>query len=244
MKRAIRWGIPSLAALLLATLALSGCAPQTPSYIQPGITVTGTGSTKITPDVATVTLGVQSQNARVSLAVADNNRRAALVRQAMIDLGVAEGDIRTTYFSVWSQPGYDKSGILTGETTYFVDNTVLVTVRDVAKLGEILQSAIDAGSNSIQGISFQVEDPTEAEDQARAEAIADAQAKAQQLAAAAGAQLGEVTSINTSVYQPLPMQAYARAGLGMGGGGGGEAPPVSVGTYEVQVQITMTYELR
>jgi len=243
MKRATRWATLSLAALLLATLALSGCAAQAPDYIQPGITVTGTGSTKVTPDVATVTLGVQSQNERISLAVADNNRRSALVQQAVVEMGVAEGDIRTTYFSVWSQPRYDEFGILTGETTYFVDNTVLVTVRDVAKLGEILQSAIDAGSNSIQGISFHVEDSTEAEDQARAEAIADAQAKAQELADAAGAQLGEVITINTSVYIPYPMEAYARAGFGMGGGGG-EAPPVSLGTYEVQVQITMTYDLR
>ncbi|MGH2625136.1 MAG: SIMPL domain-containing protein [Anaerolineales bacterium] len=241
MKRATRWAIPLLAALLLAALALSGCAPQTPDYIQPGITVSGTGSTKVTPDVATVTLGVQSQNERISLAVSDNNRRSALVHKSVVEMGVAEGDIRTTYFSVWSQPRYDEFGTLTGETTYFVDNTVLVTVRDVTKLGEILQAAIDAGSNSIQGISFQVEDPTEAEDQARAEAIADAQAKAQELATAAGAQLGEVTSITTSIYLPLPMQAYARYGLG---GGGGEGPAVSVGTYEVQVQITITYALR
>lgn len=243
MKRATRWATPLLAALLLATLALSGCAAQTPDYIQPGITVTGTGSTKVTPDVATVTLGVQSQNERISLAVADNNRRSMLVRQAVLELGVVEGDIRTTYFSVWSQPRYDEFGTLTGETTYFVDNSVLVTVRDVAKLGEILQAAVEAGSNSIQGISFHIEDPTEAEDEARAEAIADAQAKAQELATAAGAQLGEVISISTSVYVPLPFQAYAQ-GMRGGAGGGGEGPPVSAGTYEVQVQITMNYELR
>lgn len=243
MKRATRSATPLLAALLLATLALSGCAAQTPDYIQPGITVTGTGSTKVTPDVATVTLGVQSQNERISLAVADNNRRSMLVRQAVLELGVVEGDIRTTYFSVWSQPRYDEFGALTGETTFFVDNSVLVTVRDVAKLGEILQAAVEAGSNSIQGISFHIEDPTEAEDEARAEAIADAQAKAQELATAAGAQLGEVTSISTSVYVPLPFQAYAQ-GMRGGAGGGGEGPPVSVGTYEVQVQITMNYELR
>lgn len=243
MKRATRWAIPLLVALLLAALALVGCAPQSYDKMPSGITVTGTGSTKVTPDVATVTLGVQSQNERISLAVADNNRRSALVQQAVVELGVAEGDIRTTYFSVWSQPRYDEFGTLTGETTYFVDNTVLVTVRDVTKLGEILQSAIDAGSNSIQGISFHVEDPTHAEDEARAEAIADAQAKAQELADAAGAQLGEVITINTSVYVPYPMVAYAKVGYGMGGGGG-EAPPVSLGAYEVQVQITMTYDLR
>lgn len=242
MKRAIRWSIPLLAALLLATLALAGCAAQPGDKMPSGITVTGTGSTKVTPDVATVTLGVQSQNERISLAVADNNRRAALVRQAVVEIGVAEGDIRTTYFSVWSQPRYDEFGTLTGETTYFVDNSVLVTVRDVAKLGEILQAAIGAGSNSIQGISFHVEDPTEAEDEARAEAIADAQARAQELATAAGAQLGEVTSISTSVYFPVPLQAYAMRGGA--GGGGGEGPPVSVGTYEVQVQITVTYAIR
>jgi uncharacterized protein YggE len=230
--------------LLLATLLLASCAPQSPSYVTPGLTVTGTGSVKVPPDLATVTVGVQTQNAQISTAVEDNNRRADRVRQAVLEMGVAEGDIRTTNFSVWSQPGYDEFGTLTDESTYYVDNSVLVTVRDVSQLGALLQAAIDAGANSIQGVSFHVEDPAAAEDQARQEAVSDAQAKAQQLAAAAGAQLGEVTSISTTVYFPFGGPVYERAAFGLGGGGGAPDLPVATGSYEVQVQITVTYAIR
>lgn len=226
---------------LLALLFVGACAPQSSSYLVSGLTVTGTGSVKVTPDIATVTIGVQSQNAQIGTAVADNNRRSGRVQEAVVGMGVEIGDIRSTNFSVWSQPRYDEFGVVTGESTFFVDNTVLVTVRDVTKLGEILQAAVDAGSNSIQGITFTVADPSAAEAEARDKAVADARARAEQLAAAAGAQLGAVTSINTSIYQPQPVPYYGSA---MGMGGGGEGPAIAGGSYEVQVQVTIAYEIK
>ena len=228
---------------LLALFFVAACAPQPSNYLLPGLTVTGTGSVKVTPDIATVTIGVQSQNAQIGTAVADNNRRSGTVQDAVVGKGVELGDIRSTNFSVWSQPRYDEFGVVTGESTFFVDNTILVTVRDVAKLGEILQAAVDAGSNSIQGITFTVADSSAAETEARDKAVADAHARAEQLAAASGTQLGAVTSINTSVYTPQPMPYYAAA-MGLGGGGGEGAPPISSGSYEVQVQVTIAYEIK
>lgn len=229
---------------LLALLFVVACAPAPANYLVPGLTVTGMGSVKVTPDIATVTMGVQSQHAQIATAVADNNRRSARVQEAVVGQGVELGDIRSTNFSVWSQPRYDEFGLVTGESTFFVDNIILVTVRDVAKLGEILQAAVDAGSNSIQGINFTVADRSAAETEARDKAVLDARVRAEQLAAASGSQLGAVTSINTSVYFPQP-QPFYYGGMGMGGGGGeGAAPTISSGAYEVSVQVTISYEIK
>jgi hypothetical protein len=231
---------------LLAGLFLAACGPAPSAYLaQPGLTVTGNGSVNLTPDVATVNLGIQTQDTRVAQAVSLNNTIADQVLEAIAALGVEEGDVHTTYFSVWSQPVYDEFGTPTGESTYFSDNTVTITVRQVDQLGEILQQAVDAGANTIHGVTFTVADPSAAQTRARDEAMADAQAKAEQMAAAAGATLGDAISISTSVYLPPVPYYYQRAlgggGEGLGGGGG---PPVSAGSYEVQVDVTVVYDLR
>jgi hypothetical protein len=227
---------------LTGVLILAACASAPDAYrANPGLTVIGTGSVKLTPDIATVNLGIQTQNRNVGQAVAQNSTIAARVLEAIGALGVDPADIQTTYFSVWGQPVYDDFGNPTGESTYFADNTVTVTVRQVDRLGEILQEAVDAGANTIHGVTFNVSDPSQAQEEARDSAMADARAKAEQMAAGAGATLGEPMSISTSIS--LPPVPYYPAYYGLGGGGG-EGPPVSTGSYEVQVQVTVTYAIR
>ncbi|MEW6566573.1 MAG: SIMPL domain-containing protein [Chloroflexota bacterium] len=219
--------------LALLSLVLAGCGAAAPAQ-QRSLAVTGTGKVEVAPDIVTVNLGVQTTGEDIAQVVADNNRRAERVKQAVIALGVAEDDVRTISFYVSPQPQYDENGNPTGVTIYWVDNTVTVTLRQIDQLGRLLQAAVDAGANSIQGVSFSVDDPSSAEDQARQLAMEDARARAEMLAQAAGAALGDPISISTSVSVPAPYVA------GIGGGGG---VPVSPGMAEVQVQVYVTYEL-
>lgn len=225
--------------LLLAGLVLGACAGTGTQAEQRTITVAGTGTTRVSPDIAVVTLGVQTQGSDVGAAVQENNRRARAVADALLGQGIAAEDIRTVNFYVSSQPLMDPMGLPTGETTYTVDNTILFTLRELSKLGEILQRALSVGSNSVQGVNFSVADPSVPMDEARQMAVADGQRQAAQLAAAAGASLGKVISMGEGGnVTPITFQAPA---YGKGGGGG---VPVESGTLEYQAQITLTYLLQ
>lgn len=230
----------ALPILLLAGLVLGACAGTAPQPGQRTIIVTGTGTTRVSPDIAVVSLGVQTQGADVGRAVSENNRRARAVTDALVEQGVAAEDMRTVNFYVSSQQLFDPMGLPTGETTYTVDNTILFTLRAPDKLGEVLQVALRVGSNSVQSVSFSVADPSVPMDEARQLAVADAQRQAEQLAAAAGASLGEVLSIGEG-GNVVPIY-YEAPAFGKGGGGGGV--PVESGTLEFPAQITLTYILK
>lgn len=229
--------------LLVAALALvlSGCgalggAEQPPRTI----TVTGTATTRLTPDIVVVTLGVQTQAGDVAEAVGESNRRAADVIGVFRAAGVASEDIQTTYFNVYPQQQYDQFGNPTGESQYWVDNTITVRVRALDQVGALLQSALTRGANSVQGVTYTVEDPTAALDEIRIEALEDARAQAEQMAAAAGVGLGEVLSVGEPGIIPVPY--FDAPAYGKGGGGGGV--PTEPGNLEYQVQVSVVYEVR
>jgi uncharacterized protein YggE len=230
----------ALPILLLAGLVLGACAGTAPQPAQRTIIVTGTGTTRVSPDIAVVSLGVQTQGANVGAAVQENNRRAQAVTDALLEQGVAAEDMRTVNFYVSSQQLFDPMGLPTGETSYTVDNTILFTLRAPEKLGAVLQVALRVGSNSVQSVSFSVADPSIPMDEARQLAVADAQRQAEQVAAAAGASLGDVLSIGEG-GNVVPAY-YEAPAFGKGGGGGGV--PVESGTLEFPAQITLTYILK
>lgn len=226
---------------MLLSLAASACGAVTGGTETRTLTVTGTGTVSVPPDIVVVSLGVQTVGPDIARAVANNNEAAGAIQAAARELGVADDDIRTTYFYVSTQQQYDEFGNVTGEVTYWVDNTISLTLRDTSKLGDLLEAAVDAGANSISGVTFSVDDPSAAEEEARQEAVDDARQRAAMLAEAAGATLGEPISISTgSVSGPIPYYYGADAGLGVGGGG----VPVSAGTTDVTVQVTVVYELQ
>ena len=230
----------ALPVLLFAALLLGACAGVASQDSQRTINVTGTGTVHVEPDIAIVSLGVQTLGPDIGIAVQENNRRAKAVMEALLELGVTPEDMRTTNFYVSSQPQFDPMGMPTGETSYTVDNTIFFTLRAPDKLGAVLQAALRAGSNSVQSVSYSVADPSVPMDEARQIAVADAQRQAQQLATAAGTALGNVLSINEG-GSPAPLY-YEAPAFGKGGGGGGV--PVESGTLAYQAMITLTYTLK
>jgi hypothetical protein len=233
----------ALPLLLVAGLVLAGCAtaPSTPE-VKPQLTVSGTGLVRVSPDTASINLGVATQDTDVAQAVAASNLAAEAIITAVKNLGVAPEDVRTTYFNVSPQPMYDQNGQPTGQTNYWVNNSLVVTLRQVDQLGAVLQAAVDAGANSINGISFDLTDKTQAEEQARQAAIADAQQRAERLATAAGTTLGEVFSIYTGGYSYGAIN-YVEAASSAGSAGGGTVP-IAPGTFDVRIDVTLAYTLK
>ncbi|HEX2990409.1 MAG TPA: SIMPL domain-containing protein, partial [Anaerolineales bacterium] len=207
-----------ITALFVLALLVSACAPvaANPAAAVPQrtITVAGTGTAYLTPDIAYLYLGVHTEKLTAAEAVAENNDQTQTVIQALQDFGIAANDIRTTNFSIWPIDKYDPAtGLPSGEKSYAVDNTVYVTVRDLETLGDLLDTVVQAGANTVNSIQFDVADRDEALKDARAEAVQDAGEKAAELAAAAGVELGELQSVSFPDLQNYPIFD------GRGGGG-------------------------
>lgn len=203
------------------------------------LSVAGSGKAYLTPDLATISIGVRTENSNAARAVMDNNAQAAEIATVLRDMGVEEKDIQTSNFNIYANQQYDDRGNPIA-TTYVVENTVFVTVRDLSKLGELLGAAVEAGANQVYGIQFDVENREEALSQARKAAIENARAKAEELAAAAGVTLGEIQSINESGGVPVPIFE------GKGGGALVAAPevPVSPGQLSISVEVSVVFEIK
>jgi uncharacterized protein YggE len=222
---------------LLAILA-SACAPAT----TPSLSVTGAGTAYLVPDIAYIYLGVHTELPSASEAVTQNNAQTETMIQALTEFGIDAKDIRTTNFSIYPFDKYDPlTGVSTGEKYYSVDNTVYVTIRDLTKLGGLLDTVVSAGANTVNSIQFDVADKDSALKQARADAMADAKEKAEELAAAAGMTVGDIQSITFTDSQPYPN--YDGRG---GGGGGAEAAvvPIQPGQLTFTVTVNVTYTIK
>lgn len=232
-----------LSALLSACSALApAAAPASSPASLRTISVSGQGQTYITPDVAYVYIGVHSQAVSVAEALSANNSQAQAVTEALKSMGVDGKDIQTTNFNVYPMQTYSNTGEITG-TTYSVDNTVYVTVRKLDQLGQLLDTVVKSGANSINGITFDVLEKEAAQAEARKLAIENARKQAEEIATVTGVTLGELVSISTSSAYP-PSIYEAR---GMGGGGGmavSSVAPVSAGQMVVTADAYLSFEIQ
>ena len=206
------------------------------------LNVTGMGTVYLTPDIATVTIGVHSENKDVTTAVNANNASVQKVKEALVNAGIDEKDIQTQNFNVYQNQKYDTSGQPI-DSVYAVDNSLSVTVRDISKIGKLLGTVVTSGANSINGITFDVSDKTKAISDARKLALTDAQNQANEMATALNVTLGDVqTAVVNFTASPTPF-AY-----GMGGGPVEKAAasnvPISVGQLVVTTTIQLTYEIK
>jgi uncharacterized protein len=235
----------TLRSILIATAfaAICLCEPRTAVAAdsdRPGerlVSVSATGSVDAEPDLANISVGavVEADTAKEALA------RSSALMAKLIDglkaLGVAAKDIQTTAINIEPRYTQAKDGRPAALAGYRLVNRVHLTVREVKRLGEILDSAIGLGANQVNGIGFDVSNAETLMDEARRRAIANARRRAELYAAAAGAQLGSVLTIsetNNASPRALPMARTAAGG----------PVPVEPGTRALTVEVNLTYALR
>jgi uncharacterized protein len=220
----------------MATPVASGMALGVPT-----VSVSGHGSVNVPPDTASVSIGVDVIKPTLGEAQEQATTQATAIIEALQAAGIAEEDIQTDYFSVNILRDYSENADPTLITGFEIINQLRVTVRDTDQLGELLDAAVNAGANSIYGVTFYVDDQTEAASEARVEAVEAARTKAEELAAAAGMTLGPVVAISEGTT-PLVSPVYD---MGRGGGMAAEAAvPVEPGSTTVAVDVIMTFELQ
>jgi uncharacterized protein len=228
-----------LAALLTAAPAFAQAPPSTAaSQSSSRIVVTGEGSVSAPPDYAQIRGGVSTRAKTAHEATDANSKAMTAVIAALTDAGIAQKDIQTAQFTV--QPVYPPAQPNTEPKLigFSASNTVMVKIRQLDKLGDILDRLTAAGATDVGGIEFLHSDLSKALDQAREAAVADARRKAELYAHAAGASLGPVAWISEDAgYAPMgPMQAMRQRAAA--------APvPILTGEDELQVRITVGFEI-
>jgi uncharacterized protein len=237
--------VATLALVILAVFSVVGgtVSAQTTGAVGPvnSISVSGSGEASGTPDVAYINLGADTVAADVGEAVENANTEIAAIVAAITDLGVAAEDIQTTNFNVYPEDKYDANGQMTGERVYHVQNSLTVTVRDIAKVGDVIDAGLTAGADSVNGLSFGIADSSALEQEARLKAVEDARQRGGQLAEAFGVSLGDAIIISevTGNSYPIPLYA-ARDMAGMGGAADTQITP---GQLQVSVQVTVTFAI-
>ena len=239
---------PLILALALAT-SLSG-TPMTAnaqSVAEPGtaspqgtlLSVSAEASAHRVPDVATLSTGVVTQAADANAAMRTNAQQMDKVMAAIRAAGIAERDVQTSGINLNPQYKYVENAppSIVG---YQASNTVNVKVRDLSKLGKVLDAFVEQGANQVNGPSFEVDKPDEAYDEARVATLKKAQARAQTYADALGLKVRRIVSISeggASFPRPMPMM---RA---MASDGFAKETSVSPGEAALAVSIDVVFEL-
>jgi len=203
--------------------------------------VSGEGKVTVVPDVANVTVGVQSQGSTAKQVQEDLNQKINAVSAAVKQLGIQDKDIQTTNYSIY--PTYDYSSSKQRITGYQASTNLVVKVHDLDQTNSVVDTATEKGANTIGGISFDVSDRTKAENEAREKAFQEARSKAEMAAQIAGFKLGKVINYSeSSGNQPIvPMMAKMDLA---GRGGAAEATQVEPGSQEIVLTVSVSYEIQ
>lgn len=238
--------IPKLAALAFGAAFLLQ-APAGAAQDQPRdsgerrIAVSGTGEVSAPPDIALITVGAYAMARSAGEALNQTSAAVGAMIDALKAAGVAGADIRTAALTLsprWEHRRRADGSMEQVQTGYEARNQLMVTARDLSGLGALLDALSKAGANEIGGISFDIDERTALEDQARALAVDDARRKAELLAARAGARLGAVMQVSEGGYIPLP-QPVMRAEMAMAA----DVVPVAAGTQTIRVDVSTVWAL-
>ena len=230
---------PAGAAVAAAAMLVAGQVHAQPPASPPEnrIMVIGAGRVQGVPDEARIRSGVTTRAKTVKEASDANAKLMTAITAVLSASGIARTDIQTSRFSV--QPVYAPAqpGVEPKLSGYSVSNQAEFTIRQVSKLGDILDRLVNAGATDIGNIEFLHSDPAKVLDQAREAAVADARHKAELYARAAGVNLGRVLSITEDAANgtPVPMARASAARAAF--------VPIATGEDTLEARIFVAYEI-
>ncbi len=224
--------------LLLISSGVVSDPAQARNHEQPRtISVSGSGTVAAIPDMATIRVGVSTRDASPAKALKDNNAKVAKLFEALERFGIQKRDIQTSSFNVnpvhtRRRPPNTPPKI----EAYDVSNSVTVRLRDLDKLGALLDALVTAGANRLNGISFGVSDLDDKTNEARKLAVKDAKARAELYAQEADVDVGKVMSISeSSIRRPRPMMQMRAMSA--------ESVPIARGEQTISASVTVVFEI-
>lgn len=235
-------------AVLAAGLVAAGCSsvsaqdPTTPKDNAPRtISVAGTGSVRVKPDLATATLGITKADPKLPAAKSAADAAIAQIKAAVIRAGVLEEDVQTVQYNIYRQQANPQSGIR--ESVWRVIHLVQVRTKKPDTISSIVDAAVAAGATDVQNIDFTVDELAPHRIKSREKAIQAAKEKAQHLASLLGVAVGEVISVteDPGFQGPMPpANMRFEMAADMGGGGSG----ISGGQVEVTTNTQVVFGIR
>lgn len=210
------------------------------------ISVSGEGVATAAPDMAVISLTVLREAETAREALDANNEAMTDVLAAMKSEGIAERDLQTGAFSVqprWVYPKNNDDENRKPEIVgYTVNNTLTVRIRDLSRLGTILDTSVSLGVNQGGNVVFTNDDQDTIREAARLDAVNKAKAKAEAMTGALGVSLGRITQISENSYSAPPMP-MVRAEMAMMSAKAADSVPVASGENEYRVTVSVTWEL-
>lgn len=232
--------VVALAAVAVVAPAQRLVAQQAPSSPfpppPPQIVVSAQGETRVTPDRATIFIGVQTRSATAAQASVENARKQQAVLDTLRALGVPSERIATVEYNVFPEQRFEPQR---GDTApriigYNVVNTVRVEVHQIQQLGRMIDAVLAKGANGINSLQFSSSNTDEARRTALTSAVSKARGDAEALARAAGGRLGELLELTSSMYneppRPYPL-AMAREAADVA------STPISPGEQTLNVAV-------
>lgn len=206
------------------------------------LSVTGQGEAKAAPDMAIVTIGVQSDGATAAAALRANSAAMTATIDKLKAMDIEARDIQTAGLNVNPRYNYENNRREPEVIGFRASNSVRVRLRDLDKAGAVVDEAVSSGANSLGGISFSFAEPQPLYDAARRDAVADARSRAALLADAAGVDLGPILTIQdghvaTPRYQDTFVVAASRAEADF-------AAPIEAGESSIRASVTLIYEIK
>ena len=213
-------------------------AQQSPLSPERGVVVIGEGSVSVAPDYARIGSGVTTRAKTAKEAADANSKAMAAIIAMLVSAGIEQKDIQTSRFSV--QPIYESHPPNSEQklTGFSVSNQINVTIRQIGKVGDILDRLVTTGATDVGSVEFLHSDVSKTLDTAREAAVADARRKAELYAHAAGLNLGSVTWIteDSGYAPPMPMAMRTLAAPAA-------SVPIAAGEDTLHVRITVSFDM-
>ena len=203
------------------------------------VTVTGTGRVSRAADIARATFVVEATRDTAAAARAAAAEAAEATIDAIVAAGVARRDLRTAALDV--QPNWEHDGTRSVRAGFTVTNRIGAVVRDLERVGEVLDAGLSAGATGLEGVAFELADSSADETEARRLAVLDARARAATIADAAGRPLGALVAVAEGSMPPIP--APRRERMMLAADQLGAPTPVMPGAAEVTVSVTAVWQL-
>lgn len=211
------------------------------------ISVSGEGEVKIAPDMAIVSVGVEFDALSANEAMDMASQATSAILLELVALKIDAKDIQSG--SIRLSPRYAQNllgGIDFSKIEgYVAANEVTVKVRDLNELGALLSSVIGKGANRLNGVSFALQDPNEATDQARIQAVTEAHRRAMLYAQAAGVTLGDLMQLSDTGYAQAPMfRVEPMIEMSSGASDPQYDVPVAPGELTIAASVSVVYEIQ
>jgi uncharacterized protein len=227
----------STVVVLLYTTVFALATQQQPRIVS----TEGTAEVKRTPDKATIIIGVETSGKIATDVKTENDKKMRFVLASLKKATVADKDIQTSNFSLTPNYNWENGNKLF--LGYTMQNTVVVTVRNLAILDAVLSACVAEGANTVHSVQFGITNPGFLRDSLRIEAAKDSQKKATALVQAVGARLGKPISLSEQSFSPgapVMYQNYARYDKASDEGAD---PTVSIGEVLIKVTVQAQYEI-